>query len=158
MLGIGLPQHLPHVLAAGACEGAGPAEPELQDHCDSANSRIAESRQWSSVDAVSGTREFEPDQQPFAMTPFAEGTHQKEKVPASCLSSEEVKKKVEAFLAKVGFVDKTGASRADHVKQEKGTFWEPNAQVTVEKANGWLSSFQCHCERQMLRGGKERGG
>lgn len=118
MLGVVPPQHLPRVLAAGACEGAGPAEPELQDHCDSANSRVPESQQWSSVDAASGTREFEPEGRPFTMTPFAERTHQRERerVPVSCLSSEEIKKKVEASLEKVGFVDEAEASRADHVK------------------------------------------
>ncbi|XP_007647095.1 uncharacterized protein C1orf112 homolog isoform X1 [Cricetulus griseus] len=70
-----------------------------------------------------------------AFTQFAEGTNHEEIVP-QCLSSEEIKNKVVAFLEKTGFVDETEAARVDYVKQEKGTSWESTAKVTVEAANG----------------------
>ncbi|KAL1769813.1 hypothetical protein HispidOSU_014750 [Sigmodon hispidus] len=69
-----------------------------------------------------------------AFTQFAEGTNHEEIVP-QCLSSEEIKNKVVAFLEKTGFVDDTEPARVDLVKQEKGTFWELAAKVTT-KANG----------------------
>ncbi|XP_049571538.1 uncharacterized protein C1orf112 homolog isoform X7 [Orcinus orca] len=68
-----------------------------------------------------------------AFTQFAEGTNHEEIVP-QCLSSEETKKKVVSFLEKTGFVEETAAARVERVKQEKGTFWEPFAKVTVEEA------------------------
>ncbi|XP_037067209.1 uncharacterized protein C1orf112 homolog isoform X4 [Peromyscus leucopus] len=70
-----------------------------------------------------------------AFTQFAEGTNHEEIVP-QCLNSEEIKNKVVAFLEKTGLVDETEAAIVDHVKQEKGTFWEPTAKVTVGEANG----------------------
>ncbi|CAH6789390.1 uncharacterized protein C1orf112 homolog [Phodopus roborovskii] len=69
-----------------------------------------------------------------AFTQFAQGTNHEEIVP-QCLSSEEIKNKVVAFLEKTGFVDESEAARVDHVKQKKGTSWEYAATVTVE-ANG----------------------
>lgn len=68
-----------------------------------------------------------------AFTQFAEGTNHEEIVP-QCLSSEETKNKVVSFLEKTGFVDETEAAKVERVKQEKGIFWEPFANVTVEEA------------------------
>ncbi|XP_022415853.1 uncharacterized protein C1orf112 homolog isoform X2 [Delphinapterus leucas] len=79
-----------------------------------------------------------------AFTQFAEGTNHEEIVP-QCLSSEETKKKVVSFLEKTGFVDETAAARVERVKQEKGTFWEPFAKVTVEEAK--KSSLQPSAKR-----------
>uniref|UniRef100_A0A8C8T9W9 FIGNL1 interacting regulator of recombination and mitosis n=1 Tax=Peromyscus maniculatus bairdii TaxID=230844 RepID=A0A8C8T9W9_PERMB len=70
-----------------------------------------------------------------AFTQFAEGTNHEEIVP-QCLNSEEIKNKVVAFLEKTGLVDETEAAIVDRVKQEKGTFGEPAAKVTVGEANG----------------------
>eukprot|EP00070_Physeter_catodon_P037603 XP_028344497.1 uncharacterized protein C1orf112 homolog isoform X3 [Physeter catodon] len=79
-----------------------------------------------------------------AFTQFAEGTNHEEIVP-QCLSSEETKKKVVSFLEKTGFVDETAAARVERVRQEKGTFWEPFAKVTVEEAK--KSSLQPSAKR-----------
>ncbi|XP_017651556.1 uncharacterized protein C1orf112 homolog isoform X1 [Nannospalax galili] len=79
-----------------------------------------------------------------AFTQFAEGTNHEEIVP-QCLSSEEIKNKVVAFLEKTGFVDETEAAKVDRVKQEKGVFWRPFAKVTVEEAKG--SILQPHAKR-----------
>ncbi|XP_034368914.2 FIGNL1-interacting regulator of recombination and mitosis isoform X1 [Arvicanthis niloticus] len=68
-----------------------------------------------------------------AFTRFAEGTEHEEIVP-QCLSSEEIKKKVVSFLEKTESVHETEAATVDNVKQERGTFWEPVAKVTVEEA------------------------
>ncbi|CAO2637494.1 Uncharacterized protein C1orf112 homolog [Lemmus lemmus] len=65
-----------------------------------------------------------------AFTQFAEVTNHEELVP-QCLSSEDIKNKVVAFLEKTGFVDKTEVARVDRVKQ-KVAFLEP----TVEEADG----------------------
>ncbi|XP_020026632.1 FIGNL1-interacting regulator of recombination and mitosis isoform X2 [Castor canadensis] len=72
-----------------------------------------------------------------AFTQFAEGTNHEEIVP-QCLSSEEAKNKVVAFLEKARFVDETEAAKVERVKQEKGIFWEPTANMTVEEAK-WPS-------------------
>ncbi|KAH0506692.1 hypothetical protein LTLLF_105450 [Microtus ochrogaster] len=65
-----------------------------------------------------------------AFTQFAEVTNHEELVP-QCLSSEDIKNKVVAFLEKTGFVDETEVARVDHVKQ-KVAFLEP----TIEEADG----------------------
>ncbi|KAK7817872.1 hypothetical protein U0070_005515 [Myodes glareolus] len=65
-----------------------------------------------------------------AFTQFAEVTNHEELVP-QCLSSEDIKNKVVAFLEKTGFVDETEVARVDRVKQ-KVAFLEP----TVEEADG----------------------
>uniref|UniRef100_A0A8C2RAC6 Uncharacterized protein n=1 Tax=Capra hircus TaxID=9925 RepID=A0A8C2RAC6_CAPHI len=74
-----------------------------------------------------------------AFTQFAEGTTHEEIVP-QCLSSEETKEKVVSFLEKTGFVDETTAARVERIKQEKGTFWEPFAEVIQEETK--MSSLQ----------------
>uniref|UniRef100_A0A8C9H3L7 Uncharacterized protein n=1 Tax=Piliocolobus tephrosceles TaxID=591936 RepID=A0A8C9H3L7_9PRIM len=79
-----------------------------------------------------------------AFTQFAEGTNHEEIVP-QCLSSEETKNKVVSFLEKTGFVDETEAAKVERVKQEKGIFWEPFANVTVEEAK--RSSLQPYAKR-----------
>ncbi|XP_038165454.1 uncharacterized protein C1orf112 homolog isoform X1 [Arvicola amphibius] len=65
-----------------------------------------------------------------AFTQFAEVTNHEELVP-QCLSSEDIKNKVVAFLEKTEFVDETEVARVDRVKQ-KVTFLEP----TIEEADG----------------------
>ncbi|XP_055480461.1 uncharacterized protein C1orf112 homolog [Psammomys obesus] len=79
-----------------------------------------------------------------AFTQFAEGTNHEEIVP-QCLSSEEIKNKVVVFLEKTGIVDETEAASMDSVRQEKGTFWKPSAQVAVEEAKG--SALQPYTKR-----------
>ncbi|KAM4861564.1 FIGNL1-interacting regulator of recombination and mitosis isoform 2-T2 [Thomomys bottae] len=65
-----------------------------------------------------------------AFTQFAEGTHHEEIVP-QCLTSEETKNKVVAFLEKSGCIDETEAAKVERVKKEKAVFWEPFAEVTL---------------------------
>uniref|UniRef100_A0A2K5CCT8 FIGNL1 interacting regulator of recombination and mitosis n=1 Tax=Aotus nancymaae TaxID=37293 RepID=A0A2K5CCT8_AOTNA len=79
-----------------------------------------------------------------AFTQFAEGTNHEEIVP-QCLSSEETKNKVVSFLEKTGFVDETESAKVERVKQEKGIFWEPFANVTVEEAK--RSSLQPYAKK-----------
>ncbi|EHH15806.1 hypothetical protein EGK_01953 [Macaca mulatta] len=79
-----------------------------------------------------------------AFTQFAEGTNHEEIVP-QCLSSEEIKNKVVSFLEKTGFVDETEAAKVERVKQEKGIFWKPFANVNVEEAK--RSSLQPYAKR-----------
>ncbi|XP_030679857.1 uncharacterized protein C1orf112 homolog isoform X4 [Nomascus leucogenys] len=79
-----------------------------------------------------------------AFTQFAEGTNHEEIVP-QCLSSEETRNKVVSFLEKTEFVDETEAAKVERVKQEKGIFWEPFANVTVEEAK--RSSLQPYAKR-----------
>ncbi|XP_004688173.1 PREDICTED: uncharacterized protein C1orf112 homolog [Condylura cristata] len=79
-----------------------------------------------------------------AFTHFAEGTNLEEIVP-QCLSSEEIKKKVVAFLEKTGFVDETATAKMERVKQERGIFLVPLAKVT-EEAVKW-SSLQPHAKK-----------
>ncbi|XP_060053909.1 FIGNL1-interacting regulator of recombination and mitosis isoform X2 [Erinaceus europaeus] len=80
-----------------------------------------------------------------AFTQFAEGTNHDEIVP-QCLSSEEIKNKVVAFLEKTGFIDETEPARVERVKQEKGIFWETIAKVAEVK---W-SSLQPFAKRARL--------
>ena len=79
-----------------------------------------------------------------AFTQFAEGTKHEEIVP-QCLGSEEIKNKVVSFLEKTESVDEAEVATVDNVKQEKGTFWEPAAKVTVEEVK--TSAFQPHTKR-----------
>ncbi|XP_063109713.1 FIGNL1-interacting regulator of recombination and mitosis isoform X3 [Cavia porcellus] len=65
-----------------------------------------------------------------AFTQFAEGTNHEEIVP-QCLRSEETKNKVVSFLEKTGFIEETEAAKVERVKQEKGIFWEPSAEVAA---------------------------
>ncbi|XP_048212364.1 uncharacterized protein C1orf112 homolog isoform X2 [Perognathus longimembris pacificus] len=65
-----------------------------------------------------------------AFTQFAAGTHHEEIVP-QCLSSEETKNKVVAFLEKSGCIDETEAAKVERVKQEKAVFRKSFTQVTV---------------------------
>lgn len=66
------------------------------------------------------------------MTQFVEGTDHEDIAPQCLRNPEEIKDKVGAFLEKTGFASETQAARVGPVKQEKGTFWEPVAKVTVE--------------------------
>nr|XP_035135800.1 uncharacterized protein C1orf112 homolog isoform X2 [Callithrix jacchus] len=73
-----------------------------------------------------------------------QGTNHEEMVP-QCLSSEEIKNKVVSFLEKTGFVDETESAKVERVKQEKGIFWEPCANVTVDEAK--RSSLQPYAKK-----------